>query len=347
MSDTGDTADTIESGATPEGPPIARMGGVLVLVIVAIVVLISSPWKHGMMFAYFGIVPGILAVRISWRAALTSAALTAVAVFVGVWVSGSVPLSIVWMTVVALAVGLSSRIGWAVIGSMIAAQSAIMVVSGHVYPDVAAPFSDPHTAAAGLVVAAFTLGGGLLMTIAAAVFLHGYEQPAEPRLDDGDARWYTATLVVLVFVGTWICRAYFPGTHAWWFLLTVFVVLLPLPEEASHRMHDRAIGTVIGAAVLMVVTAVVGTHQMVFKILAILGVVGVIGTASKSYTINAAFLTVTVLSMASPGAGNAIVLQAERIGLTVLGVLLTWGLMVALKLLRKRLETSATRSASV
>lgn len=341
MSD-NDNAEVAAPGEAATGPPAKRMAGVLVLVIVAIVILLSSPLKHGMMFAYFGIVPGIIAVRISWRAALTSAALTAVAVFIGVWVSGSVPLSVIWMIVVALAVGASSRIGWAVIGSMIAAQSAIMVISGHVYPDVAAPFNEPHTAAAALVVAAFTFGGGVLMTIAALVFLHGYETPAEPRLGDDDARWYTATLVVLVFLGTWIGRAYFPGTHAWWFLLTVFVVLLPLPDDAAHRMHDRAIGTIIGAAALMVVTAIAGTHHVVFRVLALVGVVGVIGTASKSYTINAAFLTVTVLSMASPGAGNALVLQGERIGLTVLGVLLTWGLMYLLRMLRDRLEGPRT-----
>lgn len=326
-----------EPPTEPTGPPIQRMAAVLVVTLIVIIVLLSSPWKHGMMFTYFGIVPGLLAIRVSWRAALTSAVLTAFAVFVGVWVSGSVPLSVIWMTLVAVAVGVASRIGWAVIGSMIAAQSAIMVVSGHVYPDVSAPFDEPHTAAAGLVVGAFALGGGLVMTIAAAVFLAGYERPAEPRLDHDDARWYTATLVVLVFIGTWVCRAYFPGTHAWWFLLTVFVVMLPLPEEAAHRMHDRAIGTIIGAAALMAVTAVVGMNPAVFKVLAIVGIVGVIATASKSYTINAAFLTLTVLSMASPSAGSALTLQAERIGLTVLGVLLTWGLVVLLGEVRARL----------
>lgn len=338
MSDPSTAAAPEPATEESAGPPTARMAGVLGVVVVAVVVLLSSPWKHGMMFTYFGIVPGILAVRLSWRAAGVSAVLTAGAVFVGVVVSGSLPLSIIWMMLLAVGVGLASRIGWAAIGSMIAAQSAIMVVSGHVYPDVAAPFDEPHTAAAGLVVAAFTFGGGALMTAAALVFLRGFEHPPEVRLGEQDANWYTAALVVLVGVGTWVCRGYFPGTHSWWFLLTVFVVLLPLPDEARHRMHDRALGTAIGAVALMAVTATVGMEPTVFRVLAVVGVVGVIATTAKSYTINAAFLTLTVLAMASPGAGSAIGLQAERIGLTLLGVLLTWGSMLVLSKVRAQLQ---------
>ncbi len=332
----GNHADTTSADDT--GPPVSRMAAVLAVVIVAIVALLASPWSGGMMFAYFGIVPGLLALRISWRATLLGAFATAAAVFVGVWVSGSVPLSVLWMTALAAGIGASARVGWASVGAMIGAQSAIVVVSGKVYAAAPAPFDTPHTAAGALPVAAFALGGGLVMTVATVVFLRGFERPAEPRLDVDDTRWYTATMIVLVLVGTWVCRGAFPGTHSWWFLLTVFVVLLPLPDEASHRMHDRAIGTAIGAVGLMALTALVGVDPTVHRVLAIVGVIGVIATTSRSAIANAAFLTVTVLAMASPGAGNALLLQGERIGLTLAGVLLTWATLMVLHRLRDHLE---------
>lgn len=321
-------------------PPSWRLAAAALITIAALVGLLVSSWHGGFAFAYMGVVTGMIAMFVSLRATLLSAAGTSVAVFVGVLVSGSVTLSVLWMAVLACVIAWSSRYGGAVIASLIAAQAAIVIVSGHVFALAPAPFDRPHTAAGALPVTGFVLGGALVVVIVTAIFLHGYGHPATPRLTTTDAWWLLATVLPLTVVGTWVCRFYFDGTHAWWLLLTVFVVLLPLPREATARMHDRVLGTVAGAVVVMLIT-LIGQQTTVFQVLTFVAAVGTIATTSRSYTLNSAFLTATVLFMATPAATNPLLLHSERMGLTVLGALVAYLLMLGNLRLRRNLESRA------
>lgn len=318
-------------------PPTIRMAGVALTVIIAIVLLILSPWKGGFSFAYMGIVPGITAVLASPRTAFLSAIATAVAVFVGVAVSGSIALSVLWMAILAVAIVFASRYGWTSIMCMVAAQAAIVIVYGKVFAHAPAPFNEPHTIAGALPVAAFVLGGGLVVALAGEIFLRPFPGQLEEGLDKPDSWWFGATVIPLTVVGTWLCVYFFPGTHSWWLLLTFFVVLLPSVQDATPRMLGRVLGTLIGASIAAILTFVI-TDSTIFYILTIFAATGTILMSDRSYAIYAAFLTATVLFGGFHAADNALLLDIERIGLTVLGALAAYGALRGNAWLRERVE---------
>lgn len=318
-------------------PPTIRMAGVALTVIIAIALLLLSPWKGGFSFAYMGIVPGITAVLLSPRVAVYSAAATAVAVFVGVAVSGSIPLSVLWMTLLAVGIVYASRAGWSSIACMVAAQAAIVIVYGKVFSHAPAPFNEPATITGALPVAAFTLGGGLVVALAGWIFIRDYPSEPEDKLSPRDSWWFGATVIPLTILATWMCLQLFAGTHAWWLLLTFYVVLLPTTKAAIPRMKGRVLGT-LGGAILATLLTFVFDSPTVFYVLAIIAAVGTILLADRSYSLYSGFLTATVLFGAFHAANNAVLLNLERIVLTILGALAAAGMLLFNEWLRKRLE---------
>ena len=320
---------------------MSRMLGFVAVVLVSLIVLIASPWRGGFGFAYMGVVPGIAAVIASTRVAFLSAVTTAGAVLVGVTVSGSVPLSVLWMTVLAVGIVYASRYGASSVGCMITAQAAIVIVYGRVYAGAPEPFNQPHTFAGALPVAAFALGGGLVVALAGQIFLRQFPGRLGDELSVHDSWWYGASVIPLTILGTWVCRAFFPGTHSWWFLLTVYVVLLPVSVAAIDRMRGRVIGTVAGATFVAIITFVVAEAELSVNIiygLALIAAVGTIVFAHGSYTLDAAFLTATVLLGGFGSANNPTLLHGERVGLTILGAAAAFGALRFNDWLRARVD---------
>src|SRR5699024_253499 len=127
-----DSADRVTDAAeAAPAPPLWRQGAVALLAIAVIAALLSSPWSSGFAFFYLGVVPGIIALRLNWRIAAGSAVATAVAVLIGVWVSGSTAGAVIWLTLLALTIGYAARFGLATIASMITVQAAIVAISGN------------------------------------------------------------------------------------------------------------------------------------------------------------------------------------------------------------------------
>ncbi|WP_148302272.1 FUSC family protein [Tomitella biformata] len=335
----------VEAGVAPgpteppehRKPPTIRMAGVALTVIVAIALLLTSSWRGGFSFAYMGIVPGITAVLASPRVAVLSAVATAVAVFVGVAVSGSTPLAVLWMAALAVAIVYSSRHGWTSIMCMVAAQAAIVIIYGKVFSHAPAPFNEPHTLAGALPVAGFVLGGGLVVALAGAIFLRPFPGELEESLNSRDSWWFGATVIPLTILGTFLCLHFFPGTHAWWLLLTFYVVLIPSVQEAIPRMRGRVLGTLAGATVAAILTFVVADNT-VFYILTIMAASGTILLSDRTYWIYAAFLTATVLFGGFHAANNPLLLDIERIGLTILGALAAYAALRFNAQLRERVE---------
>lgn len=328
--------------ATPETvtapkPPTIRMAGLAGLVILGIGLLLASPWRGGFSFAYMGIVPGITAVLLSPRIAVYSAFATALAVFVGVAVGGSIPLSVLWMTLLAVGIVFASRVGWASIACMVAAQAAIVIVYGKVFAHAPEPFNQPASLAGALPVAAFALGGGLLVALAGWLFIRDFPGESEDRLSVRDSWWFGATVIPLTILATWMCLQLFPGTHSWWLLLTFYVVLLPTTRAARPRMQGRVIGTLVGAIIATALTFVIDSAT-VFYVLALIAAVGTLLLANRSYSLYAAFLTATVLFGGFHAADNAVLLNFERIVLTILGALAAYGALRFCEWLRERLE---------
>lgn len=326
-------ADAAATDTAEPAPPLWRQGAVALLVIAVIAALLSSPWRSGFAFFYMGVVPGIIALRLSWRIAAGAAVATAAAVLIGVWVSGSTAAAVIWLALLALTIGYAARFGLATIASMVTVQAAIVAISGNVFTRAPAPYDTPHTFTAGLPVAAFTLAGGLVVALGIALFLRGWAREPSPKLERVDALWYGGVALVLVIAAVWLAMAEFSGTHAWWLVLTILVVLLPTHDETVHRVHDRVLGTIAGAVLVMAV-AVLTEQNWVFYTLALLGAIGTIATASASYVLNSALLTVTVLSAASPAAHSALLLHGERVLLTVAGALIAYGAMIGAEHLR-------------
>lgn len=335
---TRDPSPTAAEPTTPPKPPTIRMAGVAGVVIVAISLLLASPWRGGFSFAYMGIVPGIAAVLLSPRVAVYSAVATAGAVLVGVTVSGSIPLSVLWMALLAVGIVYASRLGLSSIACMVAAQAAIVIVYGKVFSHAPAPFDQPATFTGALPVAAFVLGGGLVVALAGWLFIRDFPGEPEDRLSVRDSWWFGATVIPLTILATWMCMQLFPGTHSWWLLLTFYVVLLPTTTAAMPRMKGRVIGTIAGAVIATLLTFVIDSPT-VFYILAIVAAVGTILLADRSYSLYAAFLTATVLFGAFHAANNAALLNFERIVLTILGALAAYGVLRFNEWLRERVES--------
>ena len=114
-----------------------------------------------------------------------------------------------------------------------------------------------------------------------------------------------------------------------------------LDRAAIERMRGRVIGTVAGAAVVAVVTFVVAEAELSVNIiygLALIAAVGTIVFAHGSYTLDAAFLTATVLLGGFGSANNPTLLHGERVGLTILGAAAAFGALRFNDWLRARVD---------
>ncbi|MCC5951870.1 MAG: FUSC family protein [Acidimicrobiia bacterium] len=173
-----------------------------------------------------------------------------------------------------------------------------------------------HTAAA---VAAVVGGTALTVLVLVHVLgLHVQAKPVPPHL----ALPHTVLVTVLVTGASalWAAEAL---PHAYWLPLTILVVLRAWPDLGRRRVPARMAGTVVGAA-----SAALGLLVLPHAVLVVaafpLAVLMVAYTVTGDYLRFVVCLTPFVVFTASTGAVDAdLLVTAERLGLTLVGVMLS------------------------
>lgn len=192
-------------------------------------------------------------------------------------------------------------------------------------------------------VPAFTVAfavGGLLATV--LVRLRGSrsgpdeseaEQQAAP--DHPPARdhltWkspvlrFSALRALAMGVATAVGYAAFPE-HAFWMLLTTFLVIKPQRKDTIRAGAQRAAGTLVGLLLALVITSTVESDAGLIAAF-LLAAFGMMAVAKASYALFSVFLTVVVVLPVALVQGDSTAAAWERLLATLLGVALAMAIV--------------------
>lgn len=189
-----------------------------------------------------------------------------------------------------------------------------------------------HNAAAFTV--AFAIGG--LLTTAVIRFRHAPTAPENGEPHEHQALREQLTLSSPVFrfallraaavgLATAIGYALFPE-HAFWMLLTTFLVIKPQRAATIRAGAQRAAGTIAGILVAMAVTETVDDTAALLAAF-VLASFGMMAVKKASYTLFTLFLTVVVVLSVALVQGDSYETGWQRLLATVLGVGLALGIV--------------------
>lgn len=175
-----------------------------------------------------------------------------------------------------------------------------------------------------LLVGAVTLGAVLWGT------LFGWQlhtrMPKQPPAEDtwGRATIFALTLAVLTGIAAFITVHWDWGHTGAWFILTVVLILRPYVQDALSRGVQRALGTVIGFAIVIVIylaipwTPVLYLFGAAFMVAAML----VQMDPTKPYWVFTALLTPAIV-LCEGAATSVVTTDVHRLGATLVGVALS------------------------
>lgn len=134
---------------------------------------------------------------------------------------------------------------------------------------------------------------------------------------------YGVLLALLCGAFTLVCVLRFPGTNAWWAVLTVAVILQPTHGETRRKLRGRIVGTVLGGTVAaLAVMALPG--QLVSVLLGVVASLAavVLLLAGAPYWQYSVAVTVSVILLTFER-HEALAGDLERVGITVGASLVT------------------------
>ena len=282
------------------------------------------------------------------RGGLFVIGVTAVAATVSVAVAPWPIAGAVWLGACGAAVGLSGLRGWIGWTPQLAIWCAYLVITP---PQVgfASMFEGekiPFSLHACVVTALVVLACGLPMVFVTPHLLR--RMPPVPKVPSlpKDAALLMAIclgLLLLVEAAAVLTEYRVPAAH--WLLLTTLVVAQPSTGRTLRRGIHRAIGTVAGACIAAAVV-LAGTPQewrMAIAYVLVYGA-GILLLGGRPYWMYATLLTPAVVLFAEGDVGGLGV-TAARLGFTLLGILLAFGVMVLVSLVERRSPTRRTASA--
>lgn len=298
----------------PRSQRIRWVAGVL-LAVLPVVVLSSSPWVGNVFLVYVGMLPVVVALLVGVRVAWATAAVNALAVFVGLLFGAHVLLGTVLVVAAGLGVAWSYRRGWQAPATYVATQAALAVVAS---PSTTLTDASPNTIGSAVLVAGFVLGGGLWVAAVGSVLLFDLTKHRTTPPPTPDLRRFAVVLCGVLAIATPVLMIIRPGSNGWWFLLTVLVVLEPDSATTRSRARDRVVGTVAGALAAAILVVLIDDARVTTAVGVLLVVVTAVVFLLAPYwvfvtTLSSALIFLSFTPM------RAIATAEERIVFTVAG----------------------------
>lgn len=275
-------------------------------------------WGEASNIWMLGTITGALAIlSSSWRVSAVTVALLALASTLAVLNQGNPWGSLVIMGVCAGISGIASVRGLVSAVNFFAISAAFFVAQP---PVISTSLSTAQNA---LLVGAVALCSGLWgLAITGKVFHKIHFPPAAP-LQPRHAIVMAVVLALLVGGTAWVVAERNLGHGGYWLMMTILIVVQPGISRTFKRSMQRAIGTVAGFVIAIILSAFVSTPiLMLLSGVVLLGMALLVKMDSRrEYWQYVLFLTPgVVLVVASNGdEGSLLDLAMSRLGYTVLG----------------------------
>lgn len=298
--------------------------------------------------------PAVILGLIGWHEVVSVGMLTGLAVFSACfmgsgWVTGlrvSVPLAVfcgltVWAAPYAVpaAIVLAAAAFWRGYGARLGLHNALMTtVIALGFLVTAPPKFDgplPTPIATGLVSLITALYVSLIM-FTARRWLH---PPALTRLVTARVLSFSSVLAVVIGIVTWFVIHDNLGQGGAWIILTIIVVFQPYLGTSFVKAGQRAIGTLGGFVVAVIIGEFVSSGPLMYLIGFVLFMLsGVVLISGKPYWSFVLFLTPGIVLVTSAGStvDKTAVLRLEATGV---GLLITVLVMLALTPLAKHFQS--------
>jgi hypothetical protein len=195
---------------------------------------------------------------------------------------------------------------------------------------------------AGLIV----LGTTLWATLIFALGRKWIPRPSLSKLNPIRVVAYSLSLALLVGLATWFVVAYDLGHSGGWIILTIVVVFQPSLGAGFRKAGYRAAGTLGGFLIAILVGSVASSGPVIYALGAVFFIAAlVVMLQGRPYWMYALLLTPAIVLLESGGSTVSTVAE-ERLGATMIGVLLTVLVMLLLTPLARYLEGKASAKSS-
>ena len=302
-----------------------------------------------------GFAPAILMGFLGWTDGVNIATLSGLAVFIACmggtgWRTGlfiSLPFALFagladwvapnpWLAAVVLATAAFLR-GYAAKAGMHDALIMTVIALGFF---VASPIPNDLPIASPLYVALISLAASLWATLVMFLLRNRLHVRQHTGLDSRRVLAYSLVLALLVGVATWGVVDLELGHTGGWIILTIVVVFQPSLGDGFRKAVDRAAGTILGFAIAVLVGAFVTNVGLLYFVGTIfLMVAFILMLQGRPYWLYAAVLTPAIVLLESSGSTVDEVAD-QRLGATLIGVIFTLLVMLALTPLTKHLLAS-------
>lgn len=231
---------------------------------------------------------------------------------------------------VAIPVALTGAVALGVAGQpysagAFAALACLLIVQGNLVvnglllalPTIASVFTCLPHRNVGLIVS-WMLVGALIPPL----ILRKASKPTQfVGVPQATAWWHAAAMAALVGPSVYLVNRY-QLPHGYWLPMTMTVVLRPYGSETLKRARQRVAGTLAGAVLAVAMVLVVPPRAALAMAAAMMFLMLAYALASR-YSEQVMFMTPFMVLVGAKGVqGSAVNLALERVGLTLVGVLL-------------------------
>jgi uncharacterized membrane protein YgaE (UPF0421/DUF939 family) len=202
--------------------------------------------------------------------------------------------------------------------------------------------SVPSPILAGLVALVTTIWVTLVVFIAKR-WVH---PPKLAPIETRRVLWFSSVLALMVGIATWFVVDLKLGHGGGWIILTIVVVYQPNLGDGFRKAGARAVGTLVGFVIALVVGLVVQNGPILYLLGTVCLVAAmVVMLTGKPYWIFAALITPAIVLYSSAGS-TVTKVALERLEATIIGIAITLVFMLLLLMLARRATQSAGPTAS-
>ncbi len=207
---------------------------------------------------------------------------------------------------------------------------------------VATPYQFDSVVPTPILVGVVSLGAGLWATIVIFALRKWIPHVTRVHIERIRVLAYSVLLAVLVGVATWLVVYFKLGQTGGWIILTILVVFQPYFGAGFKKGRARALGTVAGLCITVVIGFFFSTGVILYVIGSIFAIIMFLFLLqNRPYWMYAMVLTPTVVLLDSANS-NVGVVAIERLKGTLIGIAFTLVVMLALLPIAKRLEVKPT-----